>query len=146
MAEPIEDDCAHALIVMVYQARELLSLAEREADVNDHPNAATGGLHLETALRHLNGALAMAMELPTQTRQTRAYLDRAIRATEATSGHVKLYGLYAAIESPTTVEAKQVGQLRNIWRRAARSAKQEAHRALHDLTERFPDAYDIEEP
>lgn len=143
MAEPVEKDCAHALVVLTYQAREALSFAEREADINKLPSPSAGIQHLETAHKHLNGALAMTEELP-RTLVARALLNRAVRSTEATLGQVRLYGLYAAIKSPSELEIKQVGSLRNIWRRAACSAKQEAHRALHELTRCFPDAYDVE--
>jgi hypothetical protein len=143
MADPLDDDCAHAAIVLVYRARESLSIAERQADIADIPDPSIGVTELEGALKQLHGAVELTAHLE-GAKQGRLLLGRAIRATEAALGQVHLYDLYAVAE-PTPLETKQSGHLRGIWRRAAEAARQEAHRALHELTETFPDAYDAEE-
>lgn len=143
MAEPLDDDCAHALVVLVYRAREALSLAERQADVVDKPDPNVGVTELDAARKHLAAALELATNLE-PAKGARLFLNRAIRATEAALGQVHLYALYN-VEAPSPLETKQLGHVRNVWRRAAESARQEAHRALHELSERFPDAYDTEE-
>ena len=143
MAEPLDDDCASALIVLVYRAREALSLAERQADQKEAPLVSVGLLELETAHRHLNGAFAISQELP-HTRRARTLIDRAIRATEGALAQVRLYELYSKTKDPTPLETKQLGHIKNIWRRGAEAARKEAHRALEELAQRFPDAYDTD--
>ena len=140
MAEPLDDDRASAIIVLVYEAREALSLAERQADpgATDTPNPSIGINELSTGLKHLGAALELSMVLEA-AKPARLSLNRAIRGIEATIGHVHLYQLHA---DENEGDKKK---LRNIWRRSAEEAKREAHRALHKLSALFPNAYDTEE-
>jgi hypothetical protein len=133
-----------AIVTQVYHARDLISLAERRADLNnDRPDIAAG--QLGNALAHLRSARDLMVETdggPLANRALRLF-DRTITAAQAAAGHVDHYRSYANTHE-TEEERKRLSKLRSIWRRSAKEAKAESHRLLTLLCDLFPDAYDRE--
>lgn len=147
-AEPTPDSYQRAIVAQTFLARDLLGDAERHVNNGQEPEPKIATRQLHEAIVYLRGALALLQdyELPQPTSAvapTRA-LYRAIFSAEATVAHVALYKSYDVTDA-NELEAKQLDLYRGVWRRSARAAKQEAHRALADLVELFPGAYESEE-
>lgn len=142
--EPGLQQFRSAIITQTFHARDLLSLAERQADLDEwSPSIARD--QIDNALAHLRSAEALMMETDGGPRGARMlrFFRRTITASEAALGHVQHYAQYATSHE-TEEERKRVGKLRGIWRRSAQEAKKESHRLLTMLCDLFPDAYDRE--
>lgn len=140
LAAPTSDDYARALIALVYLARDLLGDAERLAS-DAAPHIAAD--NCAEALRHLRSAEHLFLHR-THNREpgsTSQSFERAIHTSEAAVAQIKVFRNYAVL-TRSDYEQKQLDHYRGVWRRAARAAKQEAHRVLARLVELFPDAYD----
>lgn len=141
--DPTPLDYRRAIITQVVHAREMLSLAERQAESGD-PRPGVALIQINAALSSLASARTLLHEAdadPTALRME-TLIRRGIPAAKAARGHVERYRLYQSGE--TKLERDQVSKLRPIWRRAAEEAKKDVHRALLFLCERWPEAYERE--
>jgi len=146
MADPPIEDRQSAIIVAVHTAREYLSFAERAADSATlyYPEVLA---KIRSADDLLGTATAICHEVaPDQTARARSLLVRAREAAKAAFHQGELARSYfdAGATEPA-FDAKQAKKTRGILRRAAEAARQETHRALAELAETFPDAYDVED-
>jgi hypothetical protein len=153
MLEPSDERMASALVATVYLARDSLSMSERQADVK-YPQApvavegaARGVRHLADGLHFLRAALLLIEPWYTAGAiRVRSHIALAIHAAEAASGHAALVReLVRSGERKDDAEEKERARQYTIWRNAAKHARQEAHRALAELAEEFPAAYDTED-
>ena len=144
LADPPVEDRKSAIIVSVHDAREYLSFAERSAD---------GGTiyygevlsKIRSADDLLGTATALCRDVDAEGTETvRELLERAREATKAAFHQGSIARSYGDKQDPSSFERKQADKHRGILRRSAEAAKQETHRALAQLLELFPDAYDIE--
>lgn len=145
MADPPDEDRKSAIIVSVHAAREYLSLAERAADSGTiyYPEVLS---KIRSADDLLGTASALCREVDaTATTAARELLERARESAKAAYHQGTIAQSYAAKEEPSAFEEKQADKTRGILRRAAEAARQETHRALAELADLFPDAYDVEE-
>jgi hypothetical protein len=156
ISEPSLGRMASALVLLVYLAREALSVAERSADVDDLDTALERESAVGQALEQVVQAEALlrsaqALHVPWTTAgivRSGIHVRRAIHATEALAGHVKLAGEYTRFRvrgKLDDAEEKERKRQHTIWRNSARQARSEAHRALAELTEEFPDAYEVDD-
>lgn len=148
MAEPHADDKRCAAIVAVHTAREFMSLVERAAD-GDRLSIGHRELLTKTdqALHLTGSAWALCEEIDgVKTQKVVELLSRCRSAIWATHAHCETKRDYDSILEPTPWEQRQASKFAGILRRSAQHARQELHRALAELAELFPDAYDTEEP
>lgn len=163
MASPSPEDEQAAVVVSVFHARELLSSVERaildlketSARVSTSPRypplfatleAATTNLlfaaWLFNALDKKDTCTGSGVTTP-QSRQThriKLSFRRAEAAALAALGHGRLAESYSLF----TADEKMSLKMHSHWHKATELARQEAHRALAQLAEFFPDAYDVE--
>lgn len=144
LGEPGSAERQSALVVALYAAREALSEAERTVD-EDAPQAIES---LAAAHGHVAGARGLLDEelaaAQTPLPRLRKLLDRAYHRIEAAAGHARLIEHYEHGE--TEFEQEQERRTRAHARRSSEEAKREAHRALAEACERFPNAYPRAEP
>lgn len=146
MADPPDEDRESAIIVAVHTARETLSIVERAADgtAETYFPALLGKIEAADSLFRTAEALCEEVSAH-RTQRARQLLQRARERAKAAYHHGQTARSYAELTEPSSFEAKQRSKTRAILRRATEAAKQEAHRALTELAEVFPDAYDVEE-
>lgn len=147
MADPHPDDQRCAAIVAVHTAREFMSLVERSADGTARISSRELLTKTDHALHLAGSAVALCEEIDAvNTQKVISILSRCSSAIWATHAHCETKRDYDAIPEPSDWERRQATRFGGILRRSAQHAKQELHRALAELAELFPDAYDTEEP
>lgn len=138
MHEPGPSDIARALFVAVFMARESLSLAERdddleEADVDVPLRYVTDALG---NLRAAEGYILRPLRRKTTT-QLRDLAQRAVHAAEAAEAQLRRLGSFTNDD----VDRKVV----RICQRATETARKDAHKLLSVAMELFPDSYEKDE-
>lgn len=146
IAEPTPDDYRRSIVIQVYNARELLSLAERQVDGNPDPNPDVALIQLNDAIACMQSAMSMLSEANGHLDSVRAerLMHRTVHAARAAIGHVQHYADLLD-NAQSRVEQDLFKKLGPIWRRAAETAKKEAHRSLDMLCEAWPDSYSTED-
>lgn len=152
--EPEEQQLRATTVLLAYMAREYLSMAEREAENREpqvargHAGAKAAMLAIEDAKAVLKSCLAMLRESQPasdpRSISAEQCLERAMHASEATLGHIRLCIDYD-VKRPDKTTSDRWEHFRLVWRRSAQHARQESHRALTELCELFPEAYEIDE-
>lgn len=143
IADPAPIDYRRAVVTQVHFAREMLSLAERQAD-SDSPQPVAAISYIEAALTSLKASCTLLHETDSEDAvRMETLLDRSVHAARAALGHVLRYQSYRNT-TPSKLERDQLSRLRPVWRRSAEEAKKDVHRALMFICERWPNAYERE--
>lgn len=165
MLPPTVEATRAALVTSVYHARELLSEAFRAVDekrVNAPLDPPPSAEELDAPAEKIRGATAMLAGAIGVLRSVRMYndtdsdtvfghreiarwraiewLERAVAAGKVASAH----GGYVFMYRTQLAEHDKRHFVKSlaIWTRATEAAVQEAHRALAELAELMPDAYE----
>lgn len=139
LADPSPDEQESAIIVAVFQARAMLSEAERIADMSESGFAR--GIQLCRDGSDCLGAARAMLADELSASRVRDLLDRACHAADTAIEHAQLAHTYASSSDHTDFDDRMTRNVRRHWYRATQLARQDAHRALSDLAELFPEAY-----
>lgn len=156
MAEPSANDMARSAIVAAYTAREHLSESERFLTSREDEGLNVFALseqsqHVHQAASLIEAAYSMFCEHQRRNQlgtneDVQLSFHRALRAAMAAKEQGHLAAAYADRVNTSTCDPdfaykqSRAGMMR--FRKATESARQDAHRALAELCEVLPDAYD----
>ena len=145
IVEPSTNDYRRSVVTATHHAREMLSLAQRQAEGND-PKTGPTLMQIDNAISSLKSAGTLLHETGAAEsgHRMQTLLRRALHAAEAARGHVQRFSAYQQ-DSFTKLELDQLSKIRKVWRRAAEAAKKDTHRALVFICQRFPEAYEKED-
>jgi hypothetical protein len=154
MIEPSDERIKSALLTTTYMARDSLSMAERQAETR-YDQAVKAIAAADRAAKQVLEGIAfiktavaltdMTSHLSAGVVRAGAHLKRAACAAEAAAGHIALVReLVRSGDKRDDGEDKERSKQYTIWRNSAKHARQEIHRALAELAEEFPGAYDVE--
>lgn len=156
LADFSNTDRARTLVYLVWEARALLSEAEREVvpkaavTMCDQSvtllDAALMVVSLSADMRDLSGARLVRAD--SWAARCYSLIDRAKNAAQAAGANGRIAHDYAAHPGATAGsegwDEKHAPHARAIGRRAVEAARSEAHRALAELCEQFPHAMPTE--
>lgn len=126
-------DYERGVLILVWEAREYLSDAER----SEKPAPCI------EARRLLDAAVVLLAFTTTRHQRASDLLQRAASAATAAAENGALaasYALTVAAPAAPDWDKQRTPKALAIFKRAAETARQEAHRALADLCELFPEA------
>ena len=136
MAEPSLEDVETTIVTATYEARERLSFAEREAS-----DGAANAVYIQDAY-HLLLCAATLANSPALAK-ARSLLVTAASAAKVAGAHGSLVidRAAAGLRADPRLAELHARSLTH-FARATESARSDAHRALAELAERLPNAYE----
>jgi hypothetical protein len=147
MATPSQNAYDRTIITLAFEARELLADAEREQA--DAPIDTTVGW-LDDATALLTAAATLAAQRTDDDTSAEEQVLRTAAASAATAAAFGKLASNCARTSFTLRRHQDFGQRqaetnRRYWVKTLGAAKADAHRALAELAELLPDAYETED-